>query len=223
MTFLPRLLLALPLACAATAAQAHPHVVIDMSSDVVFDDAGKISAINVTWIFDKNYTAMATDGLDTNKDGVLTTDELQPLAKENIEALKDYSYFVYARKNGEKVKLADVTDYMQLMGVDGRLRMYFTAPLVTPVDPRKDAFLYRIYDPTFYIAIQYSGDEPVEMLGKPPEGCKTVIGPMPDPTQTADTRSMLATKGTNWTPDPEDDFGIMFAQPVTVECKGAKP
>ena len=64
MTFLPRLLLALPLACAATAAQAHPHVVIDMSSDVVFDDAGKISAINVTWIFDKNYTAMATDGLD---------------------------------------------------------------------------------------------------------------------------------------------------------------
>jgi hypothetical protein len=27
---------------------------------------------------------------------------------------------------------------------------------------------------------------------------------------------MLATKGKDWTPDQEDDFGIMFAQPVAV-------
>ena len=33
---------------------------------------------------------------------------------------------------------------------------------------------------------------------------------------------MLSTKGKDWTPDQEDDFGIMFAHPVAVVCnKGA--
>ena len=42
---------------------------------------------------------------------------------------------------------------------------------------------------------------------------------MPDPNSTEDTKAMLATKGKDWTPDQEDDFGIMFAQPVAVVCK----
>ena len=100
---------------------------------------------------------MATEGLDTNKDGMLSTDELEPLAKENIDNLKEWSYFVYGRLNGEKLKWADVTDYGQIMGDDGRLRMHFVVPFVKPIDARTAEFTYRIYDPTFYIAIDFVG------------------------------------------------------------------
>ena len=204
---------------AAPEARAHPHVFIEMTSDVVFNDAGQINAINVEWVFDPDYSSMATEDLDTNKDGMLSTDELEPLAKENIENLKEWSYFVYGRLNGEKLKWADVTDYGQLMGDDGRLRMHFVVPFLKPVDPRTAEFIYRIYDPTFYIAIDFVGKEPVEALGNKPKSCRIEIRKPPDPNDTGDTKAMLATKGKDWTPDQEDDFGIMFAQPVAVVCK----
>ena len=30
---------------------------------------------------------------------------------------------------------------------------------------------------------------------------------------------MLATKGKDWQPPPNEDFGAVFAQPVHVDCK----
>src|SRR4026207_1576681 len=113
------------LICSASAANAHPHVFIEMSSAVVFNAEGKLKAINVKWVFDANYSEFATADLDVNKDGILTPEELHPLAKDNIDSLKEWSYFVYGRLNGEKIKWADVTDYGQIMGKDGRLEMQF--------------------------------------------------------------------------------------------------
>ena len=59
-------------------AAAHPHVWIEMRSDVVFNGEGKITAVNVEWTFDDNYTQMALDGLDANGDGVYSQSELDP-------------------------------------------------------------------------------------------------------------------------------------------------
>jgi hypothetical protein len=62
----------------------------------------------------------------------------------------------------------------------------------------------------------------VEALGNKPQSCRIEVRDPPDPNQTEDTKAMLATKGKDWTPDQEDDFGIMFAHPVAVVCnKGA--
>jgi ABC-type uncharacterized transport system substrate-binding protein len=210
---------AMVLLATASQARAHPHVFIEMTSDVVFNGDGLINAINVEWVFDPDYSSMATEGLDANKDGMMSTDELAPLAKENVDSLKEWSYFVYARLNGEKLKWPDVTEYGQHMGDDGRLRMQFVVPFPKPVDPRTAEFVYRIYDPSFYIAIDFAGKEPVEALGSKPPSCQIEVRKPPDPNETQDTKSMLATKGKDWTPDQEDDFGVMFAQPVAVVCK----
>src|SRR3954463_3568656 len=85
----------------ATGAWAHPHVWIDMRSDVVFDDNGLVTGVNVEWTFDDGYAQMALDGLDTDHDGVYSQDELAPLTKENMESLKDYNYFVHFRVDGQ--------------------------------------------------------------------------------------------------------------------------
>jgi ABC-type uncharacterized transport system substrate-binding protein len=218
-----RLTLSVSLALAGiSVAAAHPHVFIEMTSAVVFNEEGNIKALKVEWLFDADYSAFATQDLDGNKDGVLTPAELNPLAKANIESLKEWSYFVYGRVNGEKIKWADVSEYGQSMTKDGRLKMYFVVPFATPVDPRVAKFLYRIYDPTFYIAIDFAGGHPVKAVGNKPQTCRIEVGPLPDPRATADTKTMLAGKGTDWTPDGGVDFGIMFAQPVSVHCGGAK-
>ena len=88
-------------------AAAHPHVWIEIRSDVIFNDEGKITGINLIWSFDDGYTQVALEGLDTNGDGVYSQQELDPLTKENIASLKDYEYFTVMRVNGEKVGARD--------------------------------------------------------------------------------------------------------------------
>ncbi len=202
----------------ASSAMAHPHAWIETRSDVVFDDEGRIAAINVEWAFDPNYSALAVDGLDTNADGYYSAGELLPLARENIKALKDYDYFVYAKSGGAKVAYAQVTQYGQILS-NGTLKMHFTLPLAKPVDPFAAEFVYRIYDPSYYIAIDFAENDPLAALGSRPEACQVELWPAPTGQEIDSTRNMLAEKDKEWVPDVQEDFGSMFARPVAVVCK----
>jgi ABC-type uncharacterized transport system substrate-binding protein len=202
----------------AKPALAHPHVWIDMRSDVVFNDAGLITGVNLTWAFDDGYAQMALDGLDTNGDGVYNQDELDPLTKENIESLKDYDYFTVMRFNGQKQPQGPVVEYGQIYS-NGRLELHFQVPLKTPLDPTKGEFMLKVYDPEFFIAIDYVKDEPVSVVGAMPAACRLVVKPVPTDAEIDATREMLSTKGTDWKPENNEDFGALFAQPVLIACK----
>lgn len=206
------------LAAAAAPALAHPHVWIEMRSDVVFDDKGQIAAMNLIWTFDDGYAQMALDGLDANGDGVYSPSELDPLTKENIASLKDYGFFTVMRYNGEKQALGEVTEYGQIWSND-KLQLHMQVPLKTPVDPTKGAFVAKVYDPDFFIAMDYAKDDPVTVIGNMPKTCALVVKPVPTDADIEQTRAMLATKGPDWRPENEEDFGALFAQPVAVECK----
>lgn len=204
---------------ASQAARAHPHAWIVSRAGVVFDGAGMVVAVNVQWVFDKDYSEYALDGLDADGDGDFSPSELAVLAEENIKALAEYDYFVYPTAGGAKVVWGTVTEY-GLSRPDGLLQLDFTVPLATPVDPRTGAFVFRIYDPTFYIAIDFAASEPLSVIGTPPQGCAAVLLPAPSDEEIEATRDMLATKDQSWQPDDGADFGSLFAQPVKVECGG---
>ena len=208
------------LACAAfgSPALAHPHAWIETRSDVVFDDQGRIAAINVAWDFDQGYSEMAVDGLDQNADGYHSAGELRPLARENLVALKDYDYFIKARSGDRPVTYGEVTEYGMIY-TGGILKMHFTVPLSEPVDARAAEFVYRIYDPSFYIAIDFAEDSPLALLGNAPEGCIIELRQAPTGAEIEETRDMLAEKSKDWQPPEEDDFGSMFARPAAVVCK----
>ncbi|MFW6077457.1 MAG: DUF1007 family protein, partial [Hyphomicrobiales bacterium] len=201
-----------------TPALAHPHAWIETRSDVVFDDQGRIAAINIEWDFDPGYSEMAVDGLDENGDGYHSAGELRPLARENLVALKDYNYFIKARAGAAKVEYGDVTEY-GIIYSNGTLKMHFTVPLAEPHDPFDAEFVYRIYDPSYYIAIDFAEASPLTLLGNAPEPCSIELRPAPTGEEIEETRDMLAEKDQEWQPPEEDDFGSMFARPAAVVCK----
>jgi ABC-type uncharacterized transport system substrate-binding protein len=203
---------------ASVPAQAHPHVWIEMRSDVVFNEQGMIQGLNVIWTFDDNYTQMALDGLDTNGDGVYSQSEIEPLTKENINSLKDYGFFTVMRFNGEKQEIGEVTEFGQIWSND-KLQLHFQVPMKAPVDPTKGEFVAKVYDPDFFIAIDYVKDDPVTVIGNMPKSCQLVVKPVPTDAEIESTRSMLSTKGPDWKPENNEDFGALFAQPVTIACK----
>src|SRR5690606_18335720 len=124
-------------------ATAHPHVWIEARSDAVFDAEGRLEAINVEWRFDEFYSTTAVEGLDKDGSGQYEAEELQPLARENLESLRDYRFFTQVTAGGAPVNFGDVTEYGSFFK-DGQLTMYFTLPLAKPVDPTASQVEYSL-------------------------------------------------------------------------------
>lgn len=91
-------------------AEAHPHIWVTVRSTVVYEN-GAVVGFRHAWTFDEFYTAMAIEGLDTNKDGTYSREELAELAKVNIEALKEFAYFTAPRLKGAEVAVDVPKDY----------------------------------------------------------------------------------------------------------------
>ena len=208
---------AMTVCVSSTLVSAHPHVWIEMQSDVVFTDDGLIKGVDLEWTFDDAYTQMALDGLDLDGDGTYSQAELAPLTKENIASLKDYEYFTVMRANGEQQKIGEVTNFGQIWS-NNKLTLHLQVPLEKPIDPKKDEFVFKIYDPEFFIAIDYVKDDPVDVVGKLPESCKLVVKPVPTDAELDQTRTMLSEKGKDWKPEVSEDFGALFAQAVAIAC-----
>src|SRR5919112_3503987 len=96
---------------ASIPALAHPHVSVTARAEVLYGTDGRVTGVRHAWTFDKAYSAFLTQGLDANKDGKLTPEELQPLAKENTESLVDFEYFTVLKANGAKQAFDSPRDY----------------------------------------------------------------------------------------------------------------
>src|SRR5215471_1677608 len=104
---LTRILLFVALMIVTAAANAHPHVWVTMKTDLIYGPDGALTGIRHAWSFDDMFSAFATQGLESKEKGKFTRDELMPLAKVNVESLKEYDYFTYVTADGKKVQLTD--------------------------------------------------------------------------------------------------------------------
>jgi ABC-type uncharacterized transport system substrate-binding protein len=200
-------------------AWSHPHVWADMRSQLQVADDGKITGVRVEWVLDKAYAKDALDGLDANNDGIYEPDELARLTEENLKALADYNYFVVFRFNGEVQKNGIAKDGNQTYNApDGRLTLTFTVPLEAPLDPKAGEVKLKVYDPEFFIDFEYVKDHPLLISRKLADGCTAKLLPTPSDASIEQTRQLLSTKGKDWKPENNEDFGGMFAQATVVEC-----
>ena len=166
-------LLATSALAAAGPAQAHPHVWVTVHAAVLYEQ-GAVSGVQHDWTFDEMFAAMAIEGLDANKDGQYDRKELAELAQVNIDGLKEFEYFTYAKLSETKLAFAAPKDYW-LEYANGLLTLHFNLPLGQPVPAETPGFTFSVYDPTFFIAFDFAKDNPVTMAGAAPAGCKAAL------------------------------------------------
>src|SRR6185312_17513615 len=129
-----RILLAVLIAFGfAAPAAAHPHVWVKSSSELIYAPDGSVTGIRHHWVFDDMFTAFAVQGLESKEKGKFTREELAPLAKVNIESLKEYDYFTFATADGKKAELAEPAPDYWLDYADDVLTLNFTLPFKTPL------------------------------------------------------------------------------------------
>jgi ABC-type uncharacterized transport system substrate-binding protein len=206
-----RLALVIGMLVAASAAQAHPHVWVTMRTALVYDADGNITGVRHAWAFDDMFSAFATQGLESKEKGKFTREELAPLAKVNVESLKEYDYFTYVTADGLKIELTDPAPDYWLDFADSVLTLNFTLPLKKPVKAKE--LKVEVYDPTIFVDFEWAKDKPVSMVGG--KGCKAdVVKP----------REMTYEESRKLAEIPADQtntsmaWGAMFANKILVHC-----
>jgi ABC-type uncharacterized transport system substrate-binding protein len=194
----------------ATAAQAHPHVWITSVSELLYAPDGTLTGVRHAWTFDDMFSTYALQGIETKKKGVYTREDLAGLAQTNAESLKEYAYFTFARADGKREKFDDPIDYF-LDYSNGQLTLHFTLPVKTPFKAKQ--LVLDVFDRTYFIDFQMADKDPVKLVGAP-EGCKMQLQRPNDGSASAQglNEQTFAAGGAN------ANFGMMFANKVTVDC-----
>jgi ABC-type uncharacterized transport system substrate-binding protein len=203
------LLLVGVLAVDAGQAQAHPHVWITAKSELIYAPDGSITGVRHAWTFDDMFSTYALQGLETKVKGVYSHEELAPLAQTNVESLKEFGFFTFARADGKKEKFEEPVDYF-LEYNDGLLTLHFTLPLKTPVKSKTLAL--EVFDPEFFIDFKFADTDPVRLAGAP-GACQMKFQRPNDGTANAKTLGEQGFAGGD-----NMNFGAMFANKILVEC-----
>jgi len=194
---------------ASGAANAHPHVWITATSELVYAPDGALTGVRHAWTFDDMFSSYALQGLETKTKGVYTREELAPLAQTNVESLKEYAFFTFAKADGKKEKFLEPVDYF-LEYKDTALTLHFTLPLKTPVKPKQLAL--EVYDPTYFINFDLDDKDPIKLVGAP-AACQLKVQRPNEATANAQRLSEQ-----NFMNGDNSNYGAMYANKITVDC-----
>ena len=192
-------------------ADAHPHVWVKLKTEIVYAPDGAVTGVRHAWTFDDMFSAYALQGIRHAKKGQYTREELSSLAQLNVDSLKEYDYFTYAKADGAKLKFAGPIDYW-LEYANSALVLHFTLPLKAPVTAK--TFQVEVYDPTIFVDFEFAKENPVSLSGAPPQCVASFVQPhQPTPAE------QLRLSQLDSTPlDASTPFAQMFANKMLVRC-----
>jgi len=124
-----------------------------------------------------------------------------PLAKTNVESLKDFDYFTLGKANDKKVEFGDPTPDYYVEFKNDLLTLYFTLPLKSPVKAKELAI--EVYDPSYFVDFSFADKDPVKAVGMPAQ-CKVSF-------------MRLGDAGAGPPMDP-DNWGAQYANKILVKC-----
>jgi ABC-type uncharacterized transport system substrate-binding protein len=201
-------------ACAALAfispANAHPHVWVTVTSEVIYDAKGDATGVKQAWKFDDMYSVFALEGLPQKTKGVFTREELAGLAEVNITTLKESDFFTFAKASGKDIVFGDASDYW-LDYKNETLTLNFTLPFKTPLKDKNLSL--EVYDPTYFVDFGFAEKDAIKLVGAPPH-CKASMQKPKESGAGVGQQFMSDAQATAMM----DNWGASFASKIVVIC-----
>ncbi len=132
-----------------TATFAHPHVFVETSIGLVFNDAKDVIGVEVSWSYDEFYSMLTFEdlGLDRDYDGRLTAVELNQLDGFDLHWVEGFVGDVFLQHGNKHVALG-IPEGRGVIVQDARIISTHYRPLNEPI--AADGLTLKAYDPTYY-------------------------------------------------------------------------
>ena len=142
--------------CAASVAQAHPHLRLAYQLDPMLNQARQLTGFHVSWQIDAQNTLLARENIDLNKNSQLDPNELQAFAEANQSLMQPYQYFLTIEdaQTGKPLNF-QVNNFVARdagRGFQGGIFLEFAVQLAA--DKQLDQVKLQMQDPTWYIGFQ---------------------------------------------------------------------
>lgn len=201
------------------AAGAHPHVFVETGFEVIFDQAGMIEAVRVSWRYDELTSLFIAEerGVDGDYDGEATSAELEALEGFDMDWPEGYEGDTHVTVDGVKVPLGPPEE-ITAGYAGGFISSTHLRRLAEPADPEA-VVVISPYDETYYSAYEVTSD--TVLSGR--EGCEAELW-VPDYDAAAEqlqaaldeVQGAAEAQGLDEAEFPP--VGDMFAQEVRVAC-----
>lgn len=161
-------------------AQAHPHIWIEGTVELVFDRQGQASAVRQAWLFDELFSTYALQGMPRDKAGQVPGAELDKITSEWMTALADPEshFFTKITLGGKPLAFgAPLNARSTWDPKTSQLVLSFELPLETPVKIDAKGLEVDIQDSSYFVAFEYKGGARAFKAIDAPAQCK--LGYMP--------------------------------------------
>lgn len=194
---------------------AHPHMLAEAGLEVTLSqDGAQLEKLKHVWKFDDVSSSMFLMDLDMNGDFELDAHELKEGGKVMLESMAEYNYFQLVTHDGKDVAMNPPVEIFPTWENNQLVITFETTPkeaqsLAGKVD-------IGVYDPTFYVALDFLEDSQLQVSSLPSSCAKQVIRPNPDEAL-AQNQSTLTEAFFN---DPTgNDMGKIFATKLELTCQ----
>ena len=194
-------------------AAAHPHVLIDAKATFQLDANRRIEAIRIEWRFDEFFSAYALEELQVESSDDVTEEQRAAMAEQYMSNLVEWDYMTELAVDADYATLGPANDYSVSVD-DDIVSLTFTLPVSEPVDATTHDVGLRMYDPTYYISIEYVGDDALRIDGARTDGCTATVD---------DSEPMMETvplsQGGFAASDRSTSIGFLYAQTGRIRCE----
>ena len=161
------------LALVAVPATAHPHVSISVRT-ILLVEGGAVTGLHHIWLMDEAWLATQLEEHDKDKDGKLSTEELEGIAKESRSTLDIFKSFTTIRHGNQRIR-PGAPGPVKIDYLGDLLGLSFTVPLPKPIPLAGADLLLEVFDATYFSNFAFAGEDAVSFAGEQPAGCSVAM------------------------------------------------
>jgi ABC-type uncharacterized transport system substrate-binding protein len=194
---------------------AHPHVFIDAGLTLATDAEGRVTGVEVTWLYDELYTLILLQdyGLDEDFDGRLTEAEVRETLGFDLNWNSGFEGGLVLNRGGETLALGAPEPVSMTLRPDGRIETVHRRPVTG--DPGAGEIEAQVYDEAFFIA--FEATLPSSVSGAPDCAPELVRADL-DAAYAALEAELAAIGGAVAAEDNFPAVGALFADKLVFSC-----
>ncbi|EJF90564.1 DUF1007 family protein [Bartonella tamiae] len=194
-------------------ANAHPHIFVDAYLNIKVNNSAVMTSMTQKWIFDPIFSSGVVLDFDKNGDRKLDKDELDEVSKIIKDSLGEYDYFQSLTKDGVTIPIA-APDFIKAEIIKQQLVLSFTVTPVTKTNLEKGhKYNFSLYDPTFYVAVDFAKQQNLTVTGLPSYCVSNFIRPDIDKVLSTDYSQQTE----DFFNDPQQSFNLALSLATQLE------